>query len=370
MCTKKTPLYERHVEAGAKMAEFAGFSMPIQYPTGTIEEHNYVRTRAGLFDVSHMGEIILRGPGTGLFLDYLLTNVMSNLKSGRIRYGVMCKEDGGALDDLIVYRLAEEEFLAVVNASNKDKDRNWIKKQSEVWNENPDHADLHVAAEDVSDQFGLIALQGPLSRTLLEEAMAEAKEDLPTKYYSFKDHLKLMDHEVLISRTGYTGEWGYEIYCKPEALADLWQGLLDLGGKDRLIPCGLGARDTLRLEAGMCLYGHELSEDIKPTEADIDFAIKLDRPAFIGQDALREKPTHIRIGLEGLGRGIMREGYKVYQNDTLIGQVTSGTMSPYTKKSIAMARCRILEDYDGLWVDNRGRRLDVKKVSMPFYDKQ
>ncbi len=370
MCTKRTPLYENHVKAGAKMADFAGFSMPIQYPTGTIEEHNYVRTRAGLFDVSHMGEIILRGPGSGPFLDYLLTNVMSNLKTGRIRYGVMCREDGGALDDLIVYRLGEEAFLAVVNAANKDKDWNWIHEQIQTWNENPDHADLDVSAEDLSDQFGLIALQGPLSRSLLEEAMDEAKENLPTKYYSFKDHLKLMGHEVLISRTGYTGEWGYEIYCKPEALADLWQGLLDLGGKDRLIPCGLGARDTLRLEAGMCLYGHELSEAIKPTEADIDFAIKLDRKTFIGQAALREVPAYTRIGLEGLGRGIMREGYKVYQNDTLIGQVTSGTLSPYTKKSIAMARCRNLEDYAGLWVDNRGRRLDVKKVSMPFYDKQ
>lgn len=354
MCTKKTVLYDEHIRAGGKMVDFAGYQMPIQYPSGTIKEHNAVREGMGIFDVSHMGEILVEGEGASRFLDYLLTNVMSTLAEGRIRYGVMCRPDGGTIDDLIVYRLAKERFLLVVNAANRDKDVQWIQEQ----------AGDDVKVTDVSDEYALIALQGPKSKALMANLVHA--DQLPKKYYSFVEDVEFLGKRVLLSRTGYTGEFGYEIYMRPEDAGEIWRKLLESG---ELTPCGLGARDTLRLEAGMCLYGHELSEAIKPTEADIDFALKLEREPFIGQDALLVEPEYTRIGLEAVGRGIMREGYRLFTGDKEIGVITSGTSSPYTKKSIAMARVKKNEDYENLFVDIRGKLVEVKHVEMPFNSK-
>lgn len=340
------------------MSPFAGFEMPIQYPSGLSQEHLAVREKMGLFDVSHMGQIIISGKDSPRFLDYLLSNVISTLEIGQIRYAVMCNEEGTCIDDLIVYKLNPILFMLVVNAANKDKDFAWIEKQYQQF-------DGEVWAEDESDANAIIAIQGPKTKAFMQSLMA--KEDLPNKYYRFTEDVDLFGRKVLISRTGYTGEHGYEIYAKNQDAIAIWQGLLEAGEAQGLIPCGLGARDTLRLEAGMCLYGHELTESIKPTEANIDFAIKLDREPFIGQQALLEKPAYKRIGLEGLGRGIMREGYTLFANDEKIGIVTSGTMSPLSKKTIGMARVKIDATLENMYVDVRGKKLEVKEADMPFY---
>lgn len=359
---KHTPLHEEHLRLSAKMVDYAGYDMPVQYPNGTIKEHLAVRQQVGIFDCSHMGEIRFTGPGAAAFLDYILTNVMSTLAVGRIRYGVMCQEDGGAIDDLIVYRLAQEDYLVVVNASNREKDLAWMEKQVDEWN------GPAVQVQDRSDDYALIAIQGPKTKEVM--AKVGNPESYPKKYYSFTEDVLVADRPVLLSRTGYTGEFGYEIYCKPEDASHIWQTLLEQGKEEGIEACGLGARDTLRLEAGMPLYGHELSEEILPSEIGLDFAIKLDREAFIGQDALRQKPRRKRIGLKVDGRGIMREGHEVKEDGKVIGQTTSGTMSPLTKDAIAMALVAVDAPLTGtLTVDVRGRELKVNEVELPFYKK-
>ncbi len=357
---KHTPLFARHIELGGKMVQFGGFEMPVQYPSGIVAEHNAVRNACGIFDVSHMGEIVLKGETAFSTVQKLLTNDMSGLKSGRCRYSPMCNEHGGVVDDLLVYKLSESSYMLIVNAGNYDKDLAWIRSNLENG----------TILEDISEQTGLLALQGPKSKEILLKLLNE--ESIPKKYYSFFQNVDLLSSKCLISRTGYTGELGYEIYCNANDTLKIFNVLLEKGKESGLIPCGLGARDTLRLEAGMPLYGNEMNEEITPFEADLGMFVKLDKEEdFIGKSALIEKqnPDSIRCGLEVIGRGIVREHAEVYSGDNLIGTVTSGTISPFTKKAIFMALLNKQYTDIGteLYVKQRGRKLPVKVVGLPFY---
>lgn len=357
----KTPLYASHVEAKGKMVPFAGYLLPVQYEKGVIAEHLAVREKAGLFDVSHMGEVLLEGKDALANLQFLMTNDFSNLQDNRVRYSPMCNEQGGVVDDLIVYRYHEESYLLVVNASNKEKDVAWIKA----------HLFGEVRMKDVSEQMAQIALQGPLAETILATLVME--ENRPSKYYSFVPQAMVGGVPCLISKTGYTGEDGYELYCAPEHAVILWQSLLQAGAPFGLIPCGLGARDTLRLEAAMPLYGHEMTDDITPMETGLGNFVKLNKADFIGKAAILAKgePSKMRVGLKMTGRGIAREDSLVYAGETLIGKTTSGTHCPYLGAAMAMA---LIDPAYGaldtpLEVEVRGRRISALVVNLPFYKK-
>lgn len=352
---KKTPLYQQHLNHHGKMVSYASFLMPVQYETGIINEHLAVRSKAGLFDVSHMGEFILEGADALKNLNYLLSNDFTDLANGKARYGILCTAAGFTVDDLLVYRLEESKFLIVVNASNCNKDYEWFRK----------HLSGDYSFQNISDQVGQIALQGPNSAAIL----AEITTDIPETYYSFVK-TSFNGKPCLISRTGYTGEDGFELYCDNETIVYLWQRLLEVGEKYGLIPCGLGCRDTLRLEAGMPLYGHELSAEITPLEAGLKPFVKLNKD-FIGHDALLAKPQRRRIGLQLIERGIAREDYKVYQDNKEVGYVTSGTFSPSLQKAIAMALIKVDTDLEKpLEIDVRGKRIKAEHVKLPFYRKE
>ena len=347
---EKTPLYEAHVALDGKIVDFAGFLLPVQYPTGVIREHMAVREKAGLFDVSHMGEVTFKGPDALKNLNYIFTNDYTNLKEGRVRYGIMCYEDGGCVDDLIVYRRGEEDFFVVVNAANRHKDVAWIR----------DHLQGDVVFEDVSDQYAQLALQGPLSGDILSQYT-----ELPQKYYSFID-TEICGKKVILSQTGYTGSYGFEIYCRPEDAVFLWETILK---DERVIPCGLGARDTLRLEAGMPLYGHEMDATVSPLETGLDFGVKLNKE-FIGREGMLARTNRHRIGIKITGRGIAREHYDVYIGDEKIGHVTSGTHCPYLGGAYAMALTdQAYEPGTIVQVEVRGGRIEGVVTELPFYKK-
>lgn len=356
---KKTPLYDRHVALNGKIVPFAGYLLPVQYPTGVIAEHMAVRTAAGLFDVSHMGELVFTGPDALQNLNHLLTNDFTSMTDGQVRYSPMCNDAGGCVDDLIVYKVHEGAYLVVVNAANKDKDAAWMGERLS--------GDCKM--EDISDTVAQLALQGPSSKEILLRLVVE--EELPKKYYSFIPQITVGGIPCLVSRTGYTGSFGYELYCAAKDGPALWDLLLETGRDLGLIPCGLGARDTLRLEAGMPLYGHELTDDIGPMEAGLDFAVKLNKAGFIGKAGLegRLPLTRTRVGLEVTGRGIVREHQDIYIGDRLAGQTTSGTHAPFLGKAIAMAYLPPDAAAEGaqVEVDVRGRRVACKVVPLPFY---
>ena len=348
---EKTPLYEEHVALGGRIVDFAGYLLPVQYPTGVIKEHMAVREKAGLFDVSHMGEVTFKGPDALKNLNRILTNDYTNLKVGRVRYGVMCYDDGGCVDDLIVYRRGEDDFFVVVNASNRHKDAAWMR----------DHLEGDVVFEDVSDSYAELALQGPLSGDILGKYT-----ELPQKYYSFID-TTILGKDVIVSQTGYTGEYGFEIYCAPEDAALIWNELLK---DERVIPCGLGARDTLRLEASMPLYGHEMNETISPLETGLDFGVKMNKE-FIGREGIAARKNRHRIGIKITGRGIAREHCDVYKDGEKIGHVTSGTHCPYLKGAYAMALTgEAYEPGTVVEVDVRGKRVEGVVTELPFYKKE
>lgn len=354
---KKTPLYDRHVALGGKMVPFGGYIMPVQYGKGIIAEHMAVREKAGLFDVSHMGEVIFEGPGALASLNHLITNDYTSLAVGRVRYGVMCREDGGCLDDLIVYRLGEEKYLVVVNAANHDRDAAHMRENL--------LADTEFT--DISEETGLLALQGPASRVILEKI---AEGTLPEKYYSFTEHVMICGADCMVSRTGYTGEFGYEIFCPADKAGEIWDAILAAGEGEGLLPCGLGARDTLRLEAAMPLYGHEMDETVNPLETGLDFGVKMNKPEFIGKAGIEAHPvTRERIGLKVTGRGIIREGEDVYLGGEKIGRTTSGTFCPYLKGACAMALVEKGKAAPGAHVsaDVRGRMIEAEVVPLPFY---
>ncbi len=356
---RKTPLYDVHVAEGGKIVPFAGYLLPVQYGSGVIKEHMAVRQQAGLFDVSHMGEVLFTGPTALDTLNHLLTNDYSNMAVNKVRYGVMCNADGGTIDDLVVYKFGEEAYLVVVNAANREKDY------------------AHMAqnllpgtkAEDISDSVAQLALQGPKAPAILKKLLPE--DQIPKGYYTALPNVEIQGMKCMISRTGYTGELGYEIYTANEDAPKLWKLLRETGEEFGLIPCGLGARDTLRLEAAMPLYGHEMDETISPLEAGLDFGVKLNKDEFIGKDALvaAGAPKRVRVGLEVTGRGIIREHQEVYLGQEKIGLTTSGTHCPFLGKALAMALIDPAHAAEGtqLEVEVRGRRVPAVIVPLPFY---
>lgn len=357
---KRTPLFESYAKYGGKTIDFGGWELPVQF-SSIKEEHEAVRTKAGLFDVSHMGEILISGSDSLAFLQTLLTNDVSKIKEGQAQYTAMCYEDGGTVDDLLTYKMDDTHYMLVVNASNIEKDFEWIQK-----NQFGD-----VTLENASEQYGLLALQGPLAETVLQRM---TDEDLSSiKPFRFKQNVSIAGQTALISRTGYTGENGFEIYADPEAIKVLWDEILAEGKEDGVLPTGLGARDTLRFEACLALYGQELSKDISPLEAGIGFVVKLNKEDFIGKQALADQkengvPRKL-IGIEMVDKGIPRHGYPVYMNNNKIGEITTGTQSPTLKKNIGLAliSSEFAEIGIELEVEIRNKRLKAKTVETPFY---
>jgi len=357
---KKTPLYNRHVEAGAKMAEFAGWMMPILY-TGVLKEHAAVRNAAGIFDVSHMGEIFVEGGGAENFVNRLVTNDVSKLKKGGVLYTPICREDGGVLDDLLVYRLEESKFMLVVNASNTEKDFKWISS----------HAGDSVQVKDVSDDYGLIALQGPNAMEIFSKL---AQVPRTFGYYTFYETTFNGD-EIIVSRTGYTGEDGLEIYLKADKTLSLWDALTEAGKDLSLAPAGLAARDLLRIEAGYPLYGHELDEVTDPICAGLKWAVKMDAADFIGKSSLIDlKPAKKKIGIVMEGRSVPRQGYPIIIDGKKSGVITSGTFSPVLQKPIGIGyiflnknlEVKRLKRGNKLSVEIRGKEAAGKICRMPF----
>lgn len=355
---KKTALYDKHLALGGRMVEFAGYSLPVQY-SGIIEEHRAVRNSAGLFDVSHMGEFLFKGKDAERALNFLLTNDISGMYDGQGRYSLLPNERGGAVDDVIVGRENAEKFWVVVNAANREKDAEWVRAHLPAGD---------VAFFDLSDDIAQLALQGPESEEILARVMK--REDIPAKYYSFRHDVVLGGMTVTVARTGYTGEDGFEVYCL-NALAEKVYDVLERAAQDagvEMLPCGLGARDTLRLEAGMPLYGHELSEDIPVNEVGLGFAVKKNKEDFVGKSAiLAHTPEYCRIGARVKERGIVREHCDIYCGSELVGVSTSGTHSPTLGCGIAMLRVkRDFADRE-LEADVRGRRVPLVAVTLPFY---
>jgi aminomethyltransferase len=352
---RKTPLYDRHVAAGGRIVSFGGYLLPVQYQ-GIIHEHTAVRQAAGLFDVSHMGEVLISGPGAEGYIEYLVTNTLAGLADGAVRYSPMCDERGGTVDDLLIYRRSPQRYLIVVNASNRHKDVAWML----------DHAPATARVEDISDDVAQLALQGPQSETMLT-ALADGGV-LPGRYYTFVEHLPLAGVDCLVSRTGYTGEDGFELYCEPEGAPRLWDALVALGA----VPCGLGARDTLRLEAAMPLYGHEMDESVSPLETGLNWAVKAETHGFIGREAMLEKGApRMRVGLKATGKGILREHQAVYREGVLIGHTTSGTFLPFIGAACAMALVESdsVRTGETVEVDVRGRMVLAEVTPLPFYNR-
>ncbi len=359
---KRTPLYDTHVKYGGKIVSFGGFELPVQYTAGVKAEHMAVRTKAGMFDVSHMGEVLVQGEKSLDFLNYVLTNDFTDLKPGFARYSPMCNENGGTVDDLIVYMKAENDYFVVVNAANTEKDFAWM----------VDHKIDGVELSNVSDDYGQIALQGPLAEKILKKVVDE--KYIPAEYYTCIFDGLFKDIPVMISRTGYTGEDGFEIYMPAANAPEVWETLMAAGEEDGLLPCALGARDTLRMEAAMPLYGHEMNDEISPRTAGLGFAVKMDKPDFIGKAALEaDKPLkNRRVGLKVTGRGILREHLDIYRDGKVIGHTTSGTFLPYLGASYALAivESGAREIGAPCQVDVRGRMVDCEMVGLPFYKRE
>jgi aminomethyltransferase len=358
---KRTPLFSLHRELGAKLIDFGGWEMPVQY-SGILEEHRAVRHRAGVFDVSHMGELEVRGPGALAALQRLTPNDVSRLLDGRCHYSAFLTERGTFVDDLLVYRRAADDFLVVVNASNRPKDFAWAAA----------HMGSDAEVRDASDEYALIAVQGPLAGGLVARAVGEDPADLP--YYGFRT-MTVLGAPALVSRTGYTGEDGYEIYLAPEAAEETMRGLLDIGRPDGILPCGLGARDTLRLEAKMALYGNDIDDTVTPWEADLSWIVKMDKGEFVGRDALaRQKSEGVSrklAGFEMVDRGIARHGYPARAPHGE-GVVTSGTHSPTLEKPIGLAMLPVADAAVGteFQADIRGRAAKARVVPTPFYKRK
>lgn len=327
MPLKQTPLYEMHQKYGGKIIDFGGWALPVQFE-GIIKEHHMVRQKAGLFDVSHMGEITVKGARAEEFTRYLVTNDVKQLKDEQIIYTLMCYPDGGVVDDLLVYKFSPQYFFLVVNAANLDKDYAWIKE----------HAFPGVEVENLSDSYAQLAIQGPEAQRILQTI---SDTDLSTiKFFWFKPNVKIAGVECLVSRTGYTGEDGFEIYVSPDKAPYLWEEILNAGGED-ITPIGLGARDTLRFEAKLPLYGQELDKDITPLEAGLGYFVKLQGDDFIGKEALVKQkeatPDRVLVEFEMLGKGIPRPHYEVEKDGVNIGWVTTGAHSPTLNKAIGLA---------------------------------
>lgn len=356
----KTPLHSRHVALGAKMVPFAGFEMPVQYPTGITGEHKAVRERAGLFDVSHMGEFEVRGPDAEALVQKITVNDVTRCEVGQAQYSAMTLESGGIIDDLIVYRFADR-FMLVVNASNRDKDWAWVERHA---------AGMDVAIADRSDEFALLAIQGPSAREILRP-LADVDVD-EIGYYRFAEG-SVAGVPAIISGTGYTGEDGFELYVQAAGAPGLWDALLEAGRDEGLIPAGLGARDSLRLEVGYALYGNDLDEDHTPLESALAWITKLDQGDFVGREAIRRQkeegvPKRL-VGLRLKARGFPRPGYPVTAAGRAVGLVTSGTSSPSLGEGVALARVEDGFHQPGteVEVEIRGKGVAAVVQRPPFY---
>ena len=318
---KRTCLYDKHTALGALISPFGGFDMPIQY-SNIIDEHLAVRQACGVFDVSHMGEVLISGTDAERYVNHIFTNDVTQIEEGQILYGMMCYDHGGVVDDLLVYKMAADRFFLVINASNIDKDWAWIQQQA---------AGFHVTLENQSEFYGEVAVQGPEAEAVMEEVLGLACKELT--FYTFKQI-----GNVIVSRTGYTGEDGFEVYADAAFINDCWDKLMSSG---RCKPCGMGCRDTLRFEVGLPLYGDELSEEITPIMAGLSMFVKLDKDEFIGKEALAkqkaEGPSKKVIGIELQDKAIPRHGYNVLKDGQPIGEVTTGYHSISTDKSVCMA---------------------------------
>lgn len=355
---QKTCLHDKHVKLGALMAPFGGFDMPIQYK-GITEEHNAVRHEVGVFDVSHMGEVRVKGPDAYKFVSHIFVNDVTGAPDGQIFYGMMCREDGGTVDDLLVYKVHDDEYFLVINASNIDKDVKWIMDNAHGF---------EVVIENQSPYYGEVAVQGPKAEEVLSKIMGLDLTEIA--FYNFKTY-QLEGEDVIVSRTGYTGEDGFEVYASHEFTARLWDKLMEAGVQ----PCGLGCRDTLRFEVGLPLYGDELTDEISPIEASLSMFVKLDKPEFIGKEALaKQKAEGVKrriVGIELEGNAVPRHGYPVEVNGEQIGEITTGYKSISTGKSVAMAMVNKPYDKLGTEVEVRIRKktFPAKVVKKRFYEK-
>ena len=361
---KKTPMYEIHKASGAKIVEFAGFLMPVTYGS-IIEEHRAVRERVGIFDVSHMGEFVVTGPRALEFVNEIITNDCSKLSRGAVQYSVMCRENGTAIDDLLVFAIEEDRVILVVNASNIDKDFSHVLSFPRDG----------VKVENASDSYALLAVQGPMSREVLKACPifrgAERQIDETPYYKGFG--FRRDGHEILVSRTGYTGELGFEVFTPTELGANFWKAIVDAGRPFGIQPIGLGARDTLRFEASYCLYGHEIDDETSPLEAGLGWVVKLAKNSFRGAGALRkEKESGSKrtlVGFELEGRNIARPGYGVVMSGAEVGKVTSGAFSPTLEKSLCMALvARTAKDENARYsVAVRDKQIPARMTQLPFY---
>ncbi|MFV0443990.1 MAG: glycine cleavage system aminomethyltransferase GcvT [Planctomycetaceae bacterium] len=356
----RTPLCDWHHSHSGRMVDFAGWEMPVQY-SSIVDEHNAVRQRAGLFDIAHMGRVFFTGPDAMSFLNHLLTNDVTQLKIGQVRYSLICNRGGGILDDVLIYRLEHGTYMLVVNASNREKILKWIEHHLMGYT---------LSAVDETRSRSMLALQGPQSLAILQP-LADA--DLGgMKYYSARS-CRVAGADAIVSRTGYTGEDGYEVIVENGDTVPVWDNIISAGQAHGLVPCGLGCRDTLRLEAAMPLYGHEMDERTDPCTAGLMFGVKLQKGDFIGRASIAHAASDTslprRVGLELVGRRIAREGSLLFSEDEQVGRVTSGTFSPTLQKSIAMGYLptQLASAGNRIEVDIRGKRESAKVVPLPFY---
>ncbi|MFL6214429.1 MAG: glycine cleavage system aminomethyltransferase GcvT [Blastocatellia bacterium] len=360
---KRTPLYESHIILGARMVEFAGWEMPVQY-SGPIPEHMAVRQSAGLFDVSHMGEVEVRGPDALALVQRLTTNDVTKLQDNQVQYTTMTNDAGGIIDDFLVYRYNEDYFLLVVNASGTDGDFAWIKQHSNG---------LNVEVHNTSDGYGLLALQGPRAEFILQRISDHMLDRIP---YYWSQQLAVDGVDCRVSRTGYTGEDGFEILCHAADALHIWNRLLVIGQSDGLTPCGLAARNTLRLEAAFRLYGNDMDQTTTPLEAGLGWVVKLNKGDFIGRDVMqRQKAEGLRrklVGFEVLDKAPARDGYPVMIAGQQVGTVASGSYAPLLKKNIGMLYLPIEHTRVGteFSVVIRGREVPARVVETPFYKRQ
>ncbi len=362
---QKTPLYENHLRLGAKIVDFSGWAMPVQY-TNVIDEHQTTRRQAGLFDICHMGEFEISGPQAFDLLQRVMSRNLSSQAVGQIKLSVMTDEKGGILDDVTVYRLQETSYMVVANAGTREKDLAWIRRQKEVGGFSA------VEIADISDRTGKLDLQGPRSRDILQALVSADLSPLP---YYFAIRTVVAGVPAIVSRSGYTGEDGFEIYADADRIAEIWDNLIAAGKPRGMKPVGLGARDTLRLEAGMMLYGHELNETVTPLEVVYGWVTDLEKD-FIGAPALRrQKEAGLQrklVGFEMTERGIARAGYKVLREGQVIGEVTSGSFTPTLDKAVGMAFVPPSLAAPGTAIDIliRNNRVKASVVKLPFYKRE
>jgi len=362
---KKTPLYDRHLASGAKIIDFGGWAMPVQY-TSVIEEHQATRMKAGLFDICHMGEIEVKGPQAFDLLQWVVSRNIKGQAIGQIKLSAITNEQGGIIDDVTVYKLEDDRYMLVTNAGTKDKDFKWITQQKDA----KGFSDVQVT--DLSDQMGKLDIQGPLSQKILQDVTAD---DLALLRYYHAVNTKIMGFPALVSRSGYTGEDGFEIYAESQKMGEIWDILLEIGAASGLKPAGLGARDTLRLEAGMMLYGNDMDEKITPLEVVYGWITNLEKD-FIGSAALKRLKenglSRKLVGFQMEERGIARHGYKVFKEEKEIGEVTSGTFTPTLQKAIGLAVVPIPYSEPGteIFIQIRDHQTKAQVVGLPFYKRK